>query len=510
MKSHSFKKQFPLNLLSNIAYFIVNVVIGIWLVPYFIRHLGAAGYGLIALAVSVTGYVSLVKISFNSAAARFLTIDIQKKDFLGANRIFNTTFWSFGGLSLALIPVLAIFAYFVPSIFSVPEGLSSQVSWLFFLVFLSFVITIFSSVFNASLFAQNRLDLRNMVDISYVGARTFFVVLLFALFTANLNKVGLAYLLGALCSLAFSVYLWTKTAPGLFISIKDYDKTKLKDILGMSGWLLINQIGALLFLQIDLILCNVLFGALIAGQYAAVILWNVLLRSMAGVFSSVFNPMQLISHANDDRKRLVSMSQRAVKFMALGMAIPVGLLCGFAKPILVYWLGVDYIPYVPLMWIFVSHLAINLAVIPLFGINVALNKVRFPALVTVALGVCNIILAVMLAKYTGLGVFGIAVAGAIVLTLKNVFFTPFYAAHILGISKWTFIKPMGIGVMAMAGVGTTAIMIERMFPAPNLFIFVGYVLSISLVAAMIVWFSGIDTAERKLLLSFLGRGKKNV
>ncbi|WP_301002666.1 hypothetical protein [Methanoculleus sp.] len=49
-----FAAQLPHNLAANIAYFLVNVVIGVLLVPYFINTLGVAAYGLIPLATSIT------------------------------------------------------------------------------------------------------------------------------------------------------------------------------------------------------------------------------------------------------------------------------------------------------------------------------------------------------------------------------------------------------------------------------------------------------------------------
>jgi len=72
-----FAAQFPRNLAVNIAYFLVNIVIGVLLVPYFIDTLGVAAYRLIPLATSITGYVAIVVQSLNTAVFRFLTVDLQ-------------------------------------------------------------------------------------------------------------------------------------------------------------------------------------------------------------------------------------------------------------------------------------------------------------------------------------------------------------------------------------------------------------------------------------------------
>jgi membrane protein EpsK len=89
-KQEKLNKQLPKNLISNFAYFILNILVGILLVPYFIDNLGVAGYAIIPLATSLTNYVGLVVQSLNSSVSRYLTIDIQRSDYEKANETFNT------------------------------------------------------------------------------------------------------------------------------------------------------------------------------------------------------------------------------------------------------------------------------------------------------------------------------------------------------------------------------------------------------------------------------------
>src|SRR3972149_1802921 len=94
----SLKKQGTITKSANIALLGLILGIGIWLVPYLIRHLGVASYGLVPLAISITAYMSLLTISLNGAVSRYLTIDLQKKDNKSANQFFNTAFWGSLGL----------------------------------------------------------------------------------------------------------------------------------------------------------------------------------------------------------------------------------------------------------------------------------------------------------------------------------------------------------------------------------------------------------------------------
>ncbi|MBF0522036.1 MAG: polysaccharide biosynthesis protein [Candidatus Omnitrophica bacterium] len=498
-------KQFPLNLAANIISFVMNVVIGIFMVPYFIRHLGAEAYGFIPLAATVTAYVGLINFGLNAATARFFTIDFQRGDIDNANKFFNTAFWTISVGCIVLLPLLSLFAYFSPHVFHIPTQLTTQVQWLFFFIFSSFLFSIFSSVFGSPLFALNRLDLQNMIDISGLGLRTALIVLLFLFFRVSLPAVGIAYLLSALGVLSLSIYLWRKKAPQLRIARSYYDKTKLRDIWSMSGWIVLDQIGSLLLLQVDLIVCNLLFGGLITGQYAAILQLNFLLRSVAGVFSGVFSPMVLISHAREDKDSIISISRRAVKFMAIGIAFPVGLLCGFAKPVLNLWLGNEYVKYVPLVWVFAAHLTINLGIQPLFAIQRALNKVRTPALVVIFIGILNVILAVVFAKFLHWGVIGIAVAGALVLTIRHAIFVPFYAAYILKIPLTTFIKPVWKGVVLTIGIMVVAVLLTQYVCLDNYGKLFVAAVGVSMTFIFFAWKFLLAKEERAMLFNMLVR-----
>ncbi|HPN13145.1 MAG TPA: polysaccharide biosynthesis protein, partial [Spirochaetota bacterium] len=62
-----------LNLVTKLGIFIANILVGLWLVPYLIRNLGVAGYGLIPLATQLTSYIGLLSIGINGAISRYLT-----------------------------------------------------------------------------------------------------------------------------------------------------------------------------------------------------------------------------------------------------------------------------------------------------------------------------------------------------------------------------------------------------------------------------------------------------
>jgi O-antigen/teichoic acid export membrane protein len=504
-KNPGFRRQFPANMATNVASFLVNLVVGLFIVPYYIRHLGVAAYGLIPLATSLTAYLSLITLALNGAVSRYLVIDIHKNDMASANRVFNTAFFSITALAAILVPVAALLSWYAPHIFSIPADVESGARWLFFFSMLSFLIGIISGNFSVSAFALNRLDIQNLINIASVAARTLPVILFFALFGAGLQWVGWAFMLGAFAALALSVLSWRKLTPFLVLRIKDFDRNKLGEITNMGWWLTINQVGALLFLNTDIIIVNLLFGAEITGKYGAIMQWPMLLRTMAGVFAGVFSPMVLILFARGDRKQMLLLSEKSLKFLSLGMALPIGLICGFGGPVLTLWLGPGFSTYSMLLAIMCAHLSVNLAVLPLFSIQTAANKVRVPGWITLGSGVLMLVLALVLGKFTPLGVYGVALAGAIMLTLKNVVFTPIYAAAILGMEKTAFLKPLAGGVAGTIGVWSACAIINRIITPDSWAALIILSVLISVFYCAAVYLKATSREEKELVASVLRR-----
>jgi O-antigen/teichoic acid export membrane protein len=211
--------QLPRNLAANIAYFLVNIVIGVLLVPYFIDTLGVAAYGLIPLATSITGYVAIVVQSLNTAVSRFLTVDLQREDYAAANKTFNTALFGLTAVILLMVPVILVVAYFAPSIFNVPAGQETGAVLLFLGVSAAFLIRSWSGNFTVQLFAYNRLDLQNLVNLTNLIVQTGLIVLLFTLFGPDLALIGGAYLAGAVMASGVAIVLARRVCPYLRVSI---------------------------------------------------------------------------------------------------------------------------------------------------------------------------------------------------------------------------------------------------------------------------------------------------
>ena len=435
-----FKRQLPRNSFFQVLAFISQVAVGVWLVPYLINHLGRAAYGLIPIAGIMTQYVNLISHSISSAVNRFLTIALQQDDAEEANRVFNTAFFSYLALGLLQVPIFVLIIYHAGSIFTIPHELYKDAIILLACSAAAFLVNLLASVFGVPMYAYNRLDISRSIDIGRYVVRLAGIVTLFIAFGPALRYVGYVDLGISLVLLVVQVVIGKRLAPILKLALHYYDWRKIRELMGMGGWLLLNNIGALLFLRIDVWLCNRFVSAEAAGDYAAVLQWTILIRHGGAIISTVIAPMIVIYYARSEIERVIRLATVSVRVLSLVLAVFVSVMCVFSSSLLRLWLGEPFVNLAPLMVLMLCHLVINVGMMPLFNIQVAMNKVRWPGLVTLFMGVVNLILALSFVKYLNWGVYGVAIAGAIVLTAKNAVFTPLYAAVILRQPWYTFLK----------------------------------------------------------------------
>ncbi len=503
MKNKTLKKQLPQNLVLNVLSFAISIVIGLWLVPYLVKYIGTAAYGLVPLAMVFTEYISVINVSINSSISRFITLDIQKNDWQSANHTFNTAFFALLAIIAIQIPFLSYIIIDITHIINVPDDLITDVYYLFGFTFAGYLTSLFSSIFGTSMFAYNRLDLSRSIGISRLLVRVIFIVLTFTFIDPSLMFVGIGNFLGALVSFFFSWYYWRKITPKLKIKIAWFRRSILRRLLDMGGWLMINKVGYLLYLKIDLFVINHYLGPEPGGTYAAVQQWNTLIRTLASVLADVISPMILISFAQNKLMDVIRFGKLGVEFLALLIGITTGIICGFAPQLLNLWLGENFVQYSSLLFIMLFHFVVNLSVTPLFPINTALNKVRLPGIITLAMGGLNLTLAIVFITRFDYGIYGVAMAGAIVLTLKHGLFTPFYAAHILNIKALNFFKPLFGGIVIFALTYFAAKFTGDFYAISSWTKLVLFSALLAFIATILSWFLLISSKNKKMLIDLL-------
>jgi membrane protein EpsK len=499
-----FKKELPRNLISNVALFLINILVGLLIVPFYIDTLGIAAYGIIPLATSFTSYVMLILESLNASIARFITIDIQKSDLKSATQVFNTALLTIVGLILLFVPLAFGIAWFIPDYFKITDVERNSVFLLFLLIFFSSFINSLRSPFSAVMYAFNKIHYNNYITLFNKLLSICIIVTIFFIQTPSVYYVGLAYFISAICSLILTVVLSRKTYSNILISVSHFSKEKFSELTTLSKWILVDQIGTLLLLQLSLIIVTKEFGTVKGGEYAIVIaLFNVL-WGITGIITSLLSPIYYTYYARGLFDSMRVLSVVSVKLIGLVMALPISLVCIFAPQILTIWVGVEFAHLSLLLWVLLIPLTMIVAVRSLILSYAAYNKVRVPAIITIIAGILNLVLAITLPHVFELGVFGIALAFIFALWFRNVIFVPWYSAKVQGVSPIIFYKPIIPGTFAYFILFIIGYFLTSVLAVPSSILYIMFVSGvISLAYCTIITRIAFNGSERELIRSIL-------
>lgn len=434
------KRHLVANVSTNILSVGVNILLGIWLTPYLIRNLGIEVYGMIPLVVSFIQYFHIFTLSISGAVSRFVCIYLNRDEFEQGNIYFNSALFSL--IVLACIPfIAAIFlSFFFSDIFNVPSGYEVETNWMFFYIMLSAFFFVISPPFQISTFITHRFDINNFVAISSRLLRMGLLLLLFTYLSPSLRYFGMSYAAMSSFFLISFILLTKWLTPQLIISKASCSWPAIREMANMGGWVSVNFVAAMLYIGITVILINIILGPKQVGRYGAIAQMTILMGQLGDTIGSVFAPIAFNCIARNQMEALATHIRRTMKFMVLFMALPIGLLCGLAKPILTIWLGKDFSNLWPLVWLLLGPSIITISVKPITAIFRGMNKVKMPAIIALVLGVVNVVLCVILMKFTNLGIYGAALSLLVCFAGRNLVFTPIYLAVITNQPKTSILK----------------------------------------------------------------------
>jgi membrane protein EpsK len=499
------KSRFVINVSSNAGYVILNTALMLWYVPFLMHHLGVAAYGMVPLANSLVMFATIISSSLDVSINRFLAIDLNQGDDASANRTFNTSLaLCLIACAIMLLPA-SIVTYFLPALFNIPAGLELATQFLFAGVSVAMLAAMVSGSFGVASLITHRFDLFNIVRSLTSLSRLGVVVLCFAIWSPSLWYVAAGFVISAAVGLIGDVMVWRRLTPQLYIDRRDIDRRRLHSLAGLGGWSAVNQAGALFLTQVNLVVVNMMFGAEMTGRYGSLLLFPTLIETMTGTVVTVLSPAIMACYAVGDVGGMRNIASRSVKLLGVGLALPIGLLCGFSRPLLSLWLGPDFAQFDFLLVLLVAHLAVNLAIRPLLYVITAYNKVKIQGILTLALGVANLALAVSFARWSGWGAAGVAAATAIVWTIKNVVFLSSYTAGLMRLPWWTFFAPLTAGALGTLAVALVSASVTELWWPASWLALGAMASAVAAVYAIVSYAISLNGSDRALLWSLLYR-----
>lgn len=330
------------NVLWNWAGTVVSMLVGFVVSPFLVHHLGESGYGLWVLIASLTGYFGLLDLGMRASLGRNVAFHHARGDREGVNAVVSTALLflcTAGGISLVgmsgLVPVFS-------RVFHVPPGQEAAARVALMVAAVNLVLTFMLSAFDALLWAAQRFDLLNAVDITTVLART---ALTYALIGRGYGVAALAWLtLGstAACGAAKAVAsFWA--IPGLRPNPRRASAEAARALFSYGLWNFVASMARMMMSQFS----NLLIGAWLGVQ--TVTSYNIALRLvtygtlLVSAAAGVMTPMATAFHAGgegDRQRRLFLEGGKYCLTLSL-FFLPLFLILG--KPFITLWMGPRFV-----------------------------------------------------------------------------------------------------------------------------------------------------------------------
>lgn len=393
------KKQTKINFYTNILALVANILVGIYYTPYLINNLGLAAYGVLPLALIINQYISVATQTLTHAYTRFYSVALQKGDYKEASKDISTSFIVVLLICLLTVPIGIGIISNADSLFKIPLGLLDSARILFGYTILGFIVSLISSLLNVTLYATNRLDLMNVLKIFRTIFKLLFVILAFEVIKVDISFVGLANLLTEGLVLIASIFMFFKFKPSAVkVSFAMFDKQVLFSILGMSVWVMIQLCGDTLLYRTDNIIVNHYWGTEASGALGAISEIGNYVSVIVSVIGSLFGPLILTFFAKGEHEKVKSLFLEQSTIVGCLSAILAGVISGFASSILDIWLGNGMGQY---SW----WLVVKMMVLPFYAAGGILafvyrswNKVRFPAIGTIFLGIIDVFILICICE----------------------------------------------------------------------------------------------------------------
>jgi len=482
--------------------FSANAFFAFWATPYLLERIGIAEFGLTQLALQVAGYGGALLFASSETGRKHLTGALDREDREGASQIFSAMWLLVTASAIVLAPLFILMAGAPGLFFMVSSGGISQARVLFGCVFAAQLFGAWGGANASVLSARNRLVSVNALSISALGCRAVFIVAFGALGKLDAAIVGLAVLADRLLFWGGSEFLRRRTDPGLR-PFRVPDGAALRGILPLGAWLFADQLGVILLLNAELVLANKFFGASGAGRYASILQLTVPFRSLSGILTSAIVPVVSILQARGSRRGLGSTVLGWSRSIGVFLALPAGLLCGFAPSVLALWLGPSYASLWPLLVVLILFLPSNLAVGPTISLAISHGKFSAPAIATIVAGAANIGCAYILARLPEVGLIGIAAAAVGTLTAKNLLVNCPHTDKLAGMPRGTTGKVLAGAFFFTASAAGAAASAARLFAIGT---WTGLAIWSSIIASILIpitWWIGFSSADRRSIRAFM-------
>lgn len=500
-------KQQLINLLSNMANLLSNILIGLFFTPYLVKTLGIAAYGVLPLALLINSYINVVTGALVGAMTRFYSIELVASKFREASEYISVAFISLFSFIIILSPFITLFILNIDSVLNIPIDYINDSRILFIYIILSFFLSMCSSLLNITQFAMNRLDIMNIIKIGRNVFKVIFVFLFFSFYSINLANIGLSFFLAEVVVLLMSYYFFKRESDkNLHISYKLFNIEKFKTLLNMIFWVLLLHIGEVVLFRIDNLVINKFWSTVESGVVGVFSEFGMYINSVLAVIISLASPLIVINYSKGNIKEMVSIFINNYYVTNFFLLILSSVCISYSSEIISFWLDDSYTKYS--MWFCLKILFVPFIIyISIYNTMFRVyNKLKVPSYLMIICGLIGLGLMCLVGFYSlsfsnELNAVSILLLMGLVSLFLNLLSTSVYLHRLnKDISVSSLLKPLLVMLITLPIAKLFSIGLHNILPCENFFHFMIHVFILSIIIALLLYRFSLSKNVKKYML----------
>lgn len=466
-----------------------------------LNALGVENYGIYNVVGGFVGMFSIISSALSSSIGRFLTFELGTGDNKKLKEVFSTSLL----IQLVLSGIVVIVAetvglWFVNYKMVIPTERLYAANWVFQASIFSFILGLFSSPYNASMIAHEKMNV-----FAYLGILSTILNLAIVLFIAyapfEFDKLIVYALLlmsvGLMMQMIYLVYSWRNFEESRVYP--KFHKQCWKEMSGFAGWNAIGCTAAILKDQGVNILLNLFFGPVVnAARGISVSVSNAVCQ-FSGNFMTAVSPQITKTYASQDRQYMFSLVERGSRFgyyIMLMLALPIILETPF---ILRIWLK-QYPAYTVLfVRLVLVYSLLEVLSSTLITLQVATGKIRNYQLAVGGLLLMNFPVSWLVLKL-GAPAYSVYIV-AIVIGIGCLLLRIYFLGNMVGLSRRNYLKNVVGNVLLTSFYALVIPLVLYLVMSSGVIKFVT-VMAVSLICTTLsVLYVGCTSFERMFILS---------
>jgi O-antigen/teichoic acid export membrane protein len=389
------------NLSANYIVAGIELLIGVFMLPFNLAYLGPSAYGLWALLGSIKLYFSMLEAGYGFAQVKFAAKYRAQGDTKAINEIASTMFCVFSAIGVLTLCLAILLAFNLQRIFPLtPEQVNTgRIVFLFISAYvaLGFPISVFGGIVNG--FQRTYLN-------GIVAAVTAVVVAAINV-AVLMSGYGLVELVAATTvARIISYFAYALNAyrvfPELRIRVRYFSRDRLRELTAFSVFVFLIDLANKLNYSTDTIVIGAFMGT------AAVAMWTVaqrlieIVQRVTDQLNSVLFPVVVDSSTGQHTERLQNILLQGTR-LSLAMVVPLATVLGLlAKPVVITWVGPDFAPSVPILHVLSIAVALRVGSATSTVVLKGAGHHRLLAISNITTALCNLVLSIVLVRRYGL------------------------------------------------------------------------------------------------------------